>query len=443
MALRPAAPSLAGSHTNFLPPQGGTKGVLMKHILPMLMLCALMLSLLCACGAPASETDTTAATTTDAAATETTRDPALIALVDGDEPLYRVIRAEEPTTAAFDAARAVREYMVAQSGAEVSLGTDWVRRDSDPDAEPSCEILVGATNRTASAAALSDAAGDAWCVTMVGERIVIHATAGYLLEQAIAYFESICVMADGVLMLDSSKCKVEVIPNQLLEADITLRVGSFNIKHGAQVGLNMAKLAEDIRALDLDIVGLQEVDMCTSRVKGADTLKELADALGYPYYQFTRAIDYGGGEYGTAILSRYPIIAYETVPLQTAAGYEARAFGHARIEVNGAQLSFFNTHLSYEKRELRDVQFAQLAESVNAGRGYILTGDFNTADLTEFGVFPDATLVNEGQYATFPGSSSAIDNIVLESGWRIVESGMLATVKSDHNLLWAEIHYGD
>ena len=35
----------------------------------------------------------------------------------------------------------------------------------------------------------------------------------------------------------------------------------------------------------------------------------------------------------------------------------------------------------------------------------------------------------------------AIDNIVLDEGWEIVDSGMVESIKSDHNLLWAEIHY--
>ena len=149
----------------------------------------------------------------------------------------------------------------------------------------------------------------------------------------------------------------------------------------------------------------------------------------------------GAGVDGTAILSRYPIVNYETVALDTASGYEARACGHARIEVNGVEIDFFNTHLSYEKKELRDVQFAQLADLAVPCRGYIVTGDFNTANLNEFKVFTDSELVNEGKYATFPSSSSAIDNIVLESGWGITDSGMVATKHSDHNLLWAEIHY--
>lgn len=412
---------------------------------PSLLLSLLLLLSLFACGNKSEETPetTTAEVITDISTIEATTevDPALLPLVADGAFRYTVIRSEAANETALAAAQEIYAFLGEESGANVTLSTDWIRRNSDPDAVSEFEILVGDTNRTASTTALSEQKGDAWCVKMEGNRIVINASSSFLLADAVAYFRSICTLVDGVLMLDTSLCKTEVIPNPLLDADLTLRVGSYNIKNGAGVNHDMSILAEDIVGLNLDIVGLQEVDIGTSRAKGLDTLKLLAEATGYQYYYFTKAINFGGGGYGTAILSRYPIVNHEAVLLETPSGYEQRAYGHAVIDVNGVNVHFFNTHLSYEKKEIRDAQMAQLAEATNASRGYILTADFNTAALGEFTVFTDATLVNEGKYATFPSSSSAIDNIVLESGWRIVDSGMLASNKSDHNMLWAEIHY--
>jgi endonuclease/exonuclease/phosphatase family metal-dependent hydrolase len=362
-------------------------------------------------------------------------------LTENGAALYTVIRAEESSTNEFEAAKEIFTFIGEQGQVTASLSTDWIRRNSDPDAVSNFEILVGDTNRTASSAVLGEITGDTWCVEIVDGRIVIQASAGYLLADAVAHFKSMCTVVDGILMLDTSLCKREVLENELITADITLRVGSYNIKNGAQVNHDMSKIAEDILALNLDVVGLQEVDICTKRAKGLDVLKLLAEATGYQYYEFTKAIDFQGGGYGTAILSRYPIIHHEAVLLVTPGGYEQRAYGHAVIEVNGAKLHFFNTHLSYENTEIRTAQFAQLAEATANCRGYVLTADFNTADLDEFKVFDDATLANPGKYPTFPSSSSAIDNIVLDEGWEITDSGMLASNKSDHNLLWAEIHY--
>lgn len=412
------------------------------HLVIFIIISALLLQTLCACGnAPSTAEATTAVTTTEASDTTTAINPNLIPLTENGEALYTVIRSEESSTAELDAAKDIFNFIGEQGQATATLSTDWIRRNSDPDAVSTFEILVGNTNRTASTAVLENLTGDTWCVEIHDGRIVIQANAGYLLPDAVAYFKSICTVVNGVLMLDSSLCKREVLPNELIEANITLRVGSYNIKNGAQVNHDMSKIAEDILALNLDIVGLQEVDIETSRAKKLDILKLLAEATGYQYYEFTKAIDFQGGGYGTAILSRYPIVHHESVLLETPGGYEQRAYGHAVIEVNGAKLHFFNTHLSYENTEIRSAQYEQLAKATAAYRGYILTADFNTENLNEFKVFDKATLANPGKYATFPSSSTAIDNIVLADGWEITDSGMLSNNKSDHNLLWAEIHY--
>ncbi|MBR2370610.1 MAG: endonuclease/exonuclease/phosphatase family protein [Clostridia bacterium] len=220
---------------------------------------------------------------------------------------------------------------------------------------------------------------------------------------------------------------------------LTLRVATFNIKNGICVKHDMARLAELIDPLELDVVGLQEVDVCTERAKGLDTLKLFSEAAGYKYYKFTPAIDYKGGKYGTAIMSRYPIVEYEAVKLRTFEGHEGRAYGHAVINVNGAGIDFYNTHLSVESRDARTVQFEQIDKAIDARRGFILTGDFNTRhpDRT---VITSSKLVNPGIYPTFPRTGSDIDDIIVHKDWSITDSGILEIkTESDHNLLWAEL----
>ncbi len=219
---------------------------------------------------------------------------------------------------------------------------------------------------------------------------------------------------------------------------ITLRVGSYNIKAGSFVGFDISKLAAEIESHRLDLVGLQEVDMGTARSGGIDTMKLLAGSAGYEHYRFARAIDYRGGQYGTGILSRYPIVAFEVIQLHSGSA-EGRSVGHAIVEVNRVSIDFFNTHLSYESAYLRTVQFAQLSELTKKCGTYVLTGDFNTAECREFSVFKKSILVNINTYPTFPSSCRGIDNIVLSNNWRVTASGMGAPGNSDHNLLWAEI----
>ena len=222
------------------------------------------------------------------------------------------------------------------------------------------------------------------------------------------------------------------------EVKMTLRIGTYNLKHGAEANLDLKPIAKVITDANLDIVGIQEVDYRTKRSNGIDQPRMLAEAAGMPYYVFVRGIDYQGGQYGTLILSKYPIISSEVIPLESW-DKEGRALGHAVIDVNGFQFDFFNTHLSYEDTTLRKEQFFQVSEKTDACQNFILTGDFNTADFTEFTIL-GANLINHAArwYPTFPGGNSAIDNIVYTDCFKELASGTVTQSYSDHYMVWAE-----
>ena len=218
----------------------------------------------------------------------------------------------------------------------------------------------------------------------------------------------------------------------------TIRIGSYNIKHAADAKLNLKTIAKVITDNNLDIVGIQEVDLRTRRSNGIDQPRMLAEYADMPYYVFVRGIDYQGGQYGTLILSKYPIISSEVIPLESW-DKEGRALGHAVIDVNGFQFDFFNTHLSYEDKSLRQIQFFEVSEKTDLAKNFILTGDFNTADFSEFTVVGGNLINNTARwYPTFPGGNSAIDNIVYTDAFKEIASGTVTKSFSDHYMLWAE-----
>lgn len=218
----------------------------------------------------------------------------------------------------------------------------------------------------------------------------------------------------------------------------TIRIGSYNIKHAADAKLNLKTIAKVITDNNLDIVGIQEVDLRTRRSNGIDQPRMLAEYADMPYYVFVRGIDYQGGQYGTLILSKYPIVSSEVIPLESW-DKEGRALGHAVIDLGGFQFDFFNTHLSYEDKALRTEQFFEVSEKTDLCKNFILTGDFNTSDFTEFTVI-GANLINNAArwYPTFPGGNSAIDNIVYTDCFKEISSGTVTQSYSDHYMLWAE-----
>ncbi|HCG36152.1 MAG TPA: hypothetical protein DER23_07400 [Clostridiales bacterium] len=225
---------------------------------------------------------------------------------------------------------------------------------------------------------------------------------------------------------------------------LKLNVATYNIKHGEVVKCNFSLLAQDITDAGPDIVGLQEVDRNTKRNGGANTLAILSEETGLPYYAFAKTLDLSVGEYGIGILSRYPILSFNTVNITSENSVlkdENRAVGHAVIDMNGTQIHFFVSHTAYKNASLRKQQFRDIKALLPEGEPFIIAGDFNTPDFTEFNVFDDVTLVNNKRttYGTFTENDSPIDNILLSRDWKIVSSAMAVTGHSDHNLLLATI----
>ena len=230
---------------------------------------------------------------------------------------------------------------------------------------------------------------------------------------------------------------------------LTLRIGSYNIANGRQVAHAMRVIAEDILAQDLDIVGIQEVDRLAKRSGYIDTMKLLSKYTGYEYYYYTKAVDIAGdeakygqkGEYGTGILSKYPILETEST-LLSSANYEQRAYGYAKIDVNGTIINFFNTHLSYESYAIRNKQCEELAAKLKGMPNCILTGDFNIDGFSNYVPlmeFMKLACKYMGSPVTFPSAGTTIDNIIFTPEFKLGKVDSVKNDHSDHYLVWAEL----
>lgn len=349
-----------------------------------------------------------------------------------------IVRPSDCGKAVISAAQRVHKYLCEALGEKLRLKDDWVKPGEDPDAVSQHEVLVGETNRSAGAGVECESG---WYVGVRGNKVIIIASREKYYDAAVEYFISQCRQGeDGALKIMRSTDHYEHVDDVYAGVELTLRVGSYNIHHGSDVGLDMTIIARDITELELDVVGFQEIDFKTTRTGGIDTMKELSEASGYEYYSFARAIDYKGGQYGTGILSRYPIESFEVISLAGLGG-EDRSVGHAVLNINGVKLDFFNTHLDYELLSRRSTQIERIAPYLAECEAYIVTGDFNTADIGEFAVWDGAGFVNNNTYATFPKSGKAIDNIIFSPDWSVVKSGMGPQGHSDHRLLWAELSF--
>ena len=221
---------------------------------------------------------------------------------------------------------------------------------------------------------------------------------------------------------------------------ITLNIGSYNIANGKNF-VHIKKIGADIKDKNLDIVGVQEVDQKASRTGMMDSMKILSETSGLPYYAFFKAINLGGGEYGVGVLSRFPIVKQNRTELYSG-DEEQRVLGHTVIDVDGTEINFFVTHLSFEAKTLRNSQFQTIAAKTADLDNFIVVGDFNTSDFLEYSPIKNADMVCNSIYAikTFPSPTptSSIDNIVFsKANWKFKRPAVLANGNSDHCMLYA------
>lgn len=160
---------------------------------------------------------------------------------------------------------------------------------------------------------------------------------------------------------------------------MTAHVVSYNIRHGRGMddSVNLERTARVLRTLQADIVGLQEVDDRVPRSGSVDQAATLGGLLGM-HHAFGAFMDYEGGRYGMAILSRFPIITARPVRLPD--GNEPRiALAAELLMPDSSRVMVVNVHFDWvEDDAFRFAQATVLADFLDTlEMPYILLGDFN------------------------------------------------------------------
>lgn len=168
-----------------------------------------------------------------------------------------------------------------------------------------------------------------------------------------------------------------------------LRVMTYNVHHcnppskSAAGDIDMDTIVGVIKKQNPDLVALQEIDDHTSRSGAFNEAEVMAKKLGMHFY-FGKAIDYAGGGYGVAILSKYPLSDMQTIPLPSAEGFkgETRVLALATVTLaNGKTLRFGSTHLEVSSGANRDLQIKEINRIAAAEKlPFIIGGDFNSAE---------------------------------------------------------------
>jgi endonuclease/exonuclease/phosphatase family metal-dependent hydrolase len=161
----------------------------------------------------------------------------------------------------------------------------------------------------------------------------------------------------------------------------SLKVLTFNIHHaeGEDGTLDVPRVAQVIRDSAADIVALQEVDRGAERTARRDLLKEIADLAGLRF-AFGKNIDLQGGDYGNAVLTRFPIVSEGNRLLPLVDGGEQRGVLQVVLDVEGTQVLVLATHFDHRRADAQRVASAEAMLAMLQAWGdrpAIALGDFN------------------------------------------------------------------
>lgn len=162
-------------------------------------------------------------------------------------------------------------------------------------------------------------------------------------------------------------------------AAVPWRIASYNIHHGRGMDdrVDLERIAGVLRGLDADIIALQEVDERVARSGHVDQARRLGELLGM-HHAFGSFMDYQGGRYGMAILSRCALRRIEPLPLTE--GNEPRiALVVEIMQPDNVVLTVINVHFDWVRDDgFRFTQAREVAQFLDGlGGPFILAGDFN------------------------------------------------------------------
>lgn len=241
-------------------------------------------------------------------------------------------------------------------------------------------------------------------------------------------------------------------PAHPIAAKRTLRVMTYNIHVGVGMDkkLDLQRIAGVINAARPDLVGLQEVDRGVKRTEGKDEIAELA-ALTRMEYAFAPNLDYQGGKYGVAILSRFSIKSTEHRMFENKREAERRGMLRVEVEVERKTLNFVTTHLDYQLEDGRLFETEQMLKFLEGLKGpLIVVADLNdepagSAYKLMRTRFDDAWVTSGAKTEGFsyPADKPVkrIDHIFYSTGdrMRARKSWVIETLASDHVPVMAEI----
>ncbi|MBD3194793.1 MAG: hypothetical protein GF317_07050 [Candidatus Lokiarchaeota archaeon] len=216
---------------------------------------------------------------------------------------------------------------------------------------------------------------------------------------------------------------------------------------GVDDNFNLDRLIEEVKKVDPDILGLNEVDMGALKTSFIDIGSYFAEKLnlyyfyGYTFYK----------HYGNVLLSKYPILEADIIPLPLIVkSAEPRSMIKATIGINNSYWNIYITHLSTKSQDrLAQVPFIINKINEDPFDNVVWMGDFNFEPTdTEYSLInstvPTLNFTDTFTYLNYPDPGytgdfdenyqpqKRIDYIMCSPDLMPVSSEVLCSYASDH-----------
>jgi endonuclease/exonuclease/phosphatase family metal-dependent hydrolase len=282
----------------------------------------------------------------------------------------------------------------------------------------------------------------ALAVAVVGRRDALR---GYTLNAALPLALAILALA-GMWVKAGSMADATATEKRLT-------VLTYNMQQGSAVTgePNWHAQLDFLRAVNADIIALQESDMPRPSGGNVDASRYFADALGYYRYFGPATV---GGTFGTAILSRFPLESPRS--FYSYSNVDEIATAVVEIEVAGRRIAFINSHPAGH-RDAHQAHADALIERVRTYDYVIAVGDYNCRQDSPWYAEITAAL-KDSWLSLYPGAigprhpsigrseetepldmRERIDHIFVSDSFNIEEAWYVPVPKSetDHPAHWA------
>ena len=248
------------------------------------------------------------------------------------------------------------------------------------------------------------------------------------------------------------------------DKNTVLKILTLNIAHGRKDGPNqifqgterIKSNLDDIVSLlqreSPDLVAIQEADSHSAWNGNFNHVAYLAEKSGYSYSVLGIHIDGMMLSYGTALLSKYPLIKPVSVTFRPSPPTFPKGFVSACINITEeSEIEIISVHFDFLSNIVREKQAQDMIDMLSASRKpLIIMGDFNCEWEKDSPLQMLAVKLNLSAYRadadniiTFPSLEKRLDWILISHEFEFITYKVIPDIVSDHLGVISEIRIKD